>query len=110
MSGINMNRQQRFLEPHPLKEMFRSKKITLWKLRKLTGVAESQLSRYFNRIDRMPSHFENSLYKLFFTLEGRPGEWEEIQEIARKAVRKMEEDEEALLREKYECKSKEEKS
>lgn len=113
MRRINGNRQQRFPQPHPLKEEFRKRKITLWMIRNMTDVVESQLSRYFNGIDQMPKHLEDSLYKLYFTLDGRPNEWERIQKISSEALRTMEkteEDKEALLRKNVDCKSKEEQS
>lgn len=105
-----MNSQQIFPEPHRFKEMFRNRKITLWMLRNLTGVVESQLSRYFNGIDPMPAHLDNSLNRLLFALDGKSNEWERIQEIAQEAVRRMgdmEKNDEALMHEKIEQKSKE---
>jgi hypothetical protein len=105
-----MNRQQNLPEPHPLKEMFRSRKITLWMIRNITGIVEPQLSRYFNRIDPIPSQLENNLYKLFYTMDNRPDVYEELHEISLRATRKMQEDNEALVRKGIEQKSKEEQS
>ena len=45
----------KLLFTHPLKEVFRKRKIHLWHLRNFTGVSEPKLSRYLNNIDRMPS-------------------------------------------------------
>jgi hypothetical protein len=64
------NKQSRFPHPHPLKERFKRRKITLWMLRDAVDISESQLSRYFNNIDPMPWDLEKSLYRIVRALEG----------------------------------------
>jgi hypothetical protein len=64
------NRREEYLCKHPLKEVFRRRKIPLWCLRNYTGVPEPKLSRYLNNIDRMPFDVEKRLYQLVEILSG----------------------------------------
>ena len=78
-------------EPHWLKEVFRSEKIPLWKLRNCTGVPESRLSRYLNGIDPMPQDLHGDLLKLSFALSGKLDEYEIIHNLTVKAHKTLQE-------------------
>lgn len=58
--------------PHPLKEELRRSKIRLWMLRNMTGISESQLSRYLNGIDVMPSWLGDKLCFLLDMMKKEP--------------------------------------
>lgn len=50
-----------FPNQHPLKRIFRRRRIKLWQLRDWTGVSESYLSRYLNGVEPMPGNVERRL-------------------------------------------------
>lgn len=62
-----------FPNQHPLKKEFRRRRIKLWQLRNWTGVSESNLSRYLNRIDPMPGNVERRLEEIVKVLEMKSG-------------------------------------
>ncbi|MBP9013922.1 MAG: hypothetical protein KBG22_09975 [Smithella sp.] len=53
-------------EPHPFKKELRRRKITLWMLRRICHIPESQLSRYLNGIDEMPNSIESMLKAVLY--------------------------------------------
>lgn len=53
-----------FQKEHPLKKKIRERKIKLWHLRDMTGVSESKLSRYLNKVDPIPVWLEQGLERI----------------------------------------------